>query len=255
MRRKGLLFAWGLVCAAGVFAMWLSDGSLAAEAPQIKMSIRAASKGELRPDFARVVQRGKKFVVVVNGVEGKEYDEIASYPGEIGGGLIDLGPRRFGTSWVLADESLPDTVVLNERAHRVAHVARRGENRLVILDGVEGKHMDRWGALAFSPDGRRVAYAGRSGKKWVVVVDGLEGKEYDTWSRFEGSFLGGKVAPVFSPDSKRVAYVAKYAGKSVVVVDGVGEGDTTQLGTTPSSLARIANAWVIGHGVGGLIRR
>ena len=79
MWRKGLLFALGLVCAAGLLAMWLSSGLLAAEAPQIKLSIRGASASELRPGLAQATKRGKKWVVVVKGVEGKEYDEIASW--------------------------------------------------------------------------------------------------------------------------------------------------------------------------------
>jgi hypothetical protein len=235
MWRKGLLFARGLVCAAGVFAMWLSSGSLAAEAPQIKMSIRGASPEGIRPDFAHAVQRGKKWVVVINGVEGKEYDEIARGP-------LVLHSQRFGTSFVLPGESAESGLVFSPDGKRVAYAARNGTRWVVVVDGVEGKEMDafsRYGSIGkeeilpvFSPDSKRVAHVAKRAGKCVVVVDGEEGKEYE-----------GARAPVFSPDSKRVAYWACLGGKLipkwVVVVDGV-EGkeyglvsDTTQMVTSP----------------------
>jgi hypothetical protein len=87
-------------------------------------------------------------LVVVDGVEGKEYDGAAS-------------------------------LVFSPDSGRVAYGAQRGGKWLVVVDGVEGKEYDAIRDPVFSPDSQRVACgAGRSGK-WLVVVDGVEGKEYD----------------------------------------------------------------------------
>ena len=74
MGRKGFLFALGLACAAGLIAMGPSGGSPADEAPQIKLSIRVVAGDE--PPLLLPRKRGNKWVVVANGMEGKEYDEI-----------------------------------------------------------------------------------------------------------------------------------------------------------------------------------
>ena len=135
---------------------------------------------------AYVAVRGGKVFVVVDGVEGKEYD-----------GIVTGGGPRFS----------PDS-------QHVAYVAGRGEKRFVVVDGVEGKEYDGTGenTLIFSPDSQRVAYEAVRGGKHFVVVDGEEGQEYD-------GIVGG--APRFSPDSQHVAYVAVRGGKVFVVVDGV----------------------------------
>jgi hypothetical protein len=147
--------------------------------------------------------RGKEFVVV-DGVEGKEYD------------LID-------------PEGSKGTPVFSPDSRRVAYVAQLGGKEFVVVDGVEGKEGS--GDLVFSPDGRRVAYLANRGDKQLVVVDGVEGKEYfwiDVHAE-DAPLFGG--LPVFSPDSKRVAYAAsdlepggepaRPGVKCLVVVDGV----------------------------------
>lgn len=70
------------------------------------------------PDSKRVAYeagRGKKQLVVVDGVEGKEYDGIGEW----------------------SALSSPDS-------KRVAYGARRGKKWLVVVDGVEGKEYDRF---------------------------------------------------------------------------------------------------------------
>jgi len=125
------------------------------------------------------------FRVVVDGVEGKQYNNIES-------------------------------PIFSPDSKRVAYAATSGNKQLVVVNGVEGKaYGDFSGGTAvkgiiFSPDSKRVAYAAKREDKWLVVVDGLEGKEY----RGIGTI-------VFSPDSKRIAYCAKRDNKWVLVVDGV----------------------------------
>ena len=115
MRRNGPLPALGIV---------LAVGSLAAT-PEITLLTREVSLGKVRPDLMVVLEsvtvsadsnrvayaarRGPKQLVVVDGVEGKEYDEIA---------------KR--------------TPVFSPDSRRVGYVARRGGWRegkqVVVLD-------------------------------------------------------------------------------------------------------------------------
>ena len=88
MRRKAFLFAPGLVCVAGLLASWPGGASRAVEAPRIDLLTREVSLGKLAPGaivqtlatspdrrhLAYLLERGDKCLVVVDGVEGKEYD-------------------------------------------------------------------------------------------------------------------------------------------------------------------------------------
>src|SRR3990172_3265441 len=93
-----------------------------------------------------------KYIVVVDGEEGKKYDGFGKRP-------IHFSPD----------------------GKRVAYGAREGKKWMVVVDGKEGKKYDGFGAsgLFFSPDGKRVAYSAKQGDRWSVVVDGEEGKKYD----------------------------------------------------------------------------
>ncbi len=151
--------------------------------PGIFAETWAARSLVVSPDSKRVAyvaQRGVKLLVVVDGEEGKEYDDIGE-----------------------------DTLIFSPDSKRVAYRAQRGEKQLVVVDGVEGKEYDRVYTPIFSPDSKRVAYGAIRGEKQLVVVDGVEGKEYE-----------GVDTPIFSPDSKRVAYGARQSKKWMVVVDG-----------------------------------
>ena len=197
MPSSRLRVAVGLVCGAGALALCLVAGFRVVSAAEVTLATREVSLGEVHPGaldsspavspdskrLAYAAQRGGMQLVVVDGVEGKEYDGIG-----------------VGTLLFSADSK------------RVAYVAGRGGKLLVVVDGVEGKEFDGIGkgTLVFSPDSQRVAYVASRGGMQLVVADGVEGKEYD-----------GAANPVFSPDSKRVAYGAQRGGKRLVVVDGV----------------------------------
>ncbi|MCX7778531.1 MAG: hypothetical protein N2381_10850, partial [Armatimonadetes bacterium] len=92
--------------------------------------------------------------VVVDGVEGKEYDGIVK-----------------------------GTLIFSPDSKRFAYGARRGGKEFVVVDGDEGKEYDGIGTLIFSPDSKRFAYVAVRGEKQFVVVDGVEGEEYDCFLR------------------------------------------------------------------------
>ena len=166
MRHSKLRVLRGFACGAGALAVLLVACSRAVSAPDVSLVTREVSLGKIDPGIvvksfiaspdskraAYVAQRGGKLLVVVDGVERKEYDLI-----------------------------LAGTLVFSPDSKRVAYGAGRGGRRVVVVDGAEGKEYD--GILAgtpvFSPDGKRVAYVAGRGGKQLVVVDGAEGKEYD----------------------------------------------------------------------------
>ena len=120
--------------------------------------------------------------MVVDGKEGKEYE--------------DIGPPVFS----------PD-------GKHLAYAAVRGGSNLIVVDGVEGATCDQvgGGTLVFSPDGKRFAYGARTGAKWSVVVDGKSQGSYDK--------LGAATFHV-TPDGKRLVYAAHSSGKWFIAVDG-----------------------------------
>src|SRR5260370_29226627 len=113
---------------------------------------------------AYVVKQGTNELMVVDGVKGKEYDNIS-----------DHGYMLFS----------PD-------GKRFAYVAKHGDRMLVVADGKEGKeyhHID-WSPI-FSPDSRRLAYIATIEDKsslkarlgfWnlkdFIVGNGVEGKPH-----------------------------------------------------------------------------
>jgi hypothetical protein len=50
--------------------------------------------------------------------------------------------------------------------------------RLIVVDGKEGRIYDQVGAPVFNPNSQRVAYTAQRRGKWVVVVDGHEGPDW-----------------------------------------------------------------------------
>ncbi len=133
--------------------------------------------------------------VVVDGLEGKKYDEHV--PGQ---------PSGFSTISNL--NFSPD-------GKNVAYVVTLEGKSFVVLNGREGTRYDSVNAVSFSPDGSRVAYFGRIGVKYFIVVDGTEGKKYDPTGDYPMAWI-----PVFSPDSRRIAYIASADHRLFVVVNG-----------------------------------
>lgn len=168
-------------------------------------------------------KRGEKLFMIVNGVEGPEFDEIIKSAG--GGAFI---PAKAGV-W-------PGT-----------------------LGGVEGHDAP----VLFSRDGKHSAYAGRQGNEYVIIYDGKEfgrgpwelmGRRQLTMSPL-GKYIwwteakldqgrtigrtffhrkptewGAVVTPVISPDESRYAWAIPTGqfGKTAVFVDGKNAGYSGQ---------------------------
>ena len=181
--------------------------------------------GSLRisPDSKRVAYgaaRGDKRVIVVDGVDGKEYDTIAM------GSLFSRDGKRFayaakrGERWVVVVdgvevgeyERIADGPEFAPGSMRLAYSARRGGKWVSVLDGMEGKEYDELvPEPGFSRNGKCFTYKAKRGDKWMYVLNGVEGKEYDDVS----------IIPQFSPDGKRFTYTAKHGEKWAVVIDAV----------------------------------
>ena len=134
--------------------------------------------------YAYIAQTGGKWRMVVDGEEGKAYDDIEYFP------------------------QFADTVFSPDSKHTFYQAGTNGKAVLVI-DGkeIEGGVM----APAFSADGKHTAYAVKKDEKtYVVVLDEKPGKEYNLLAR-----------PVFSPDSKHMSYLAESGKDWFVVTDGV----------------------------------
>ena len=125
MRSSNVRVVVGFVCGAGALVLCLVAGFRVVSAAGVTLATREVSLGKLHPgalpsslavspDSKRVAyaaQRGFTQLVVVDGVEGKEYDAI--------------GDPVFS----------PDS-------KRVAYGAWRGGRWWVVVDGVEGKEYD-----------------------------------------------------------------------------------------------------------------
>jgi len=114
--------------------------------------------------FAYIAKRDGRYVAVVDGAESKEYDELRY-------SLFSPDSKRFG------------------------FVARRENKWLTIVDGNEDPEYEKIFYLVFSSDSTRIAYDAVRNEKCFVVVDGVEGEECDNIQDM-----------AFSPDSTRFAY-------------------------------------------------
>jgi len=177
--------------------------------------------------IAYVAKVGEKRAVVVDGKEGKLYDEIGftyfsiilDQMGTAQRGLSINRLQQRGESFHYGSEA---PSVFSPDSQRVAYSAKVGEKWFAVVDGKEEESYDYIvDGPIFSPDSQHVAYSAEVGEKWFVVVNRQEwwpfpvtGEPYDFFSGL-----------LFSPDSQRMAHavrVGKWAvvEKWAVVVDG-----------------------------------
>ena len=194
----------------------------------LQLELKTSPSVWVSPDGQRLAykaKKGKKWVVVVDDVEGQEYDEIL--------GLLKFSPdgKRFmyagrrGDKFVMVVDGMESkeydgifNYFFTPDSHRHVIVAMRaiasGRPKFIIVtDGSEGPEYDE--IRQSSLEGQRIAYSARRGKKWVLVKDSIESQEFEEF--------GWRMA--FSPDSQRFAYSAKHEGKWKVIVDGAEKGD------------------------------
>lgn len=203
-------------------------------------------------------QKGSRVSMILDGVEGKQYDNI-------GMAALTFSPnsKRFaypakrGEAWFVVDdgkemkgyEGVIGPIAFDDEGARMAYAAKAEGKWFIVADGREGDPYD----FAFNPvlsrDGRRLAYSAKSGEERFVIVDGVRQKAYDdllmspavfspdgkhlcypakhgdSWfvvaDGVEGPVYDSVTYPVYSPDSGRLGYYARRGDKVFVVVDGV----------------------------------
>ncbi|MGA2499921.1 MAG: hypothetical protein ABSH20_19460 [Tepidisphaeraceae bacterium] len=194
----------------------------------VKSDIFAIPGGKGFAWFAKAKAGGKNYVVI-NGEDGKEYDEVGNLvfspdgkhwayavrTGEKMYFLIDSKPTSeydavIGASFTWSPDNLH---------HAFSAIKGKGDGAkaVVVIDGKEVVEANSAGRVFFSPDSQRTAFVIGDAKSAKIYIDGKEAKAYDR-------ILSETVR--FSPDSKRVAYLAGRAakgddkGSTFYVVDG-----------------------------------
>jgi len=119
MRRRVLLFGLGLACAAGLFVLCLAVVFRVVRPGHIKLAIREVSVGRIHPGInskslsvspnsrrvAYAAGRGDKWLVVLDGVEEEECEDIVK-----GSRLVFDSPRQLHALAVRGDEFLRDEI-------------------------------------------------------------------------------------------------------------------------------------------------
>jgi hypothetical protein len=187
-------------------------------------------------------RKGDKWLVVVDGEEGPEYDEVTCGPLFADTGHCTYAARK-GDNWVavIDGRETPEhgwvgSVFFSPDGTRVVYEAsdgpREARESFYVVDGHEWPGCPQMGCVAlheghvvqgfasdlgawFAPGGRRFYYVAKEGEKWVFVDEGREGPEYD-----------GIYGLSISPDGQHVAYKAwrgpnPAQAEHVVVLDGV----------------------------------
>ncbi len=184
----------------------------------IKQQIKFSRDGRR---VAYVAGRGKKFLVVVDGKEGPEYDRISvgapSFSPD--GRRVSYFAERGGKTFAVVDgiESKPfdygssDAPIFSPDSSHVIYMARHGQQTHIVIDGAEIVERDYVGEPRFSKTGKRMAYVLARGDEWRVVTDGKEGKPY--------SGFGNNIE--FSDDEKHVLYRANTPKGQMLIVDDV----------------------------------
>jgi len=181
--------------------------------------------------LAYVARVGKKYVVVIDGKEERQYDRIE-------GESLTFSPDSQRAAYVARDAKkrfvvvdgreekrykgiVKGSLLFSTDSQQLGYVADEGVVRHMRHLVVDGQEKDQCQDTTIrSPDLRRVAYhdtAHNVGpdtpiQPGRVVVDKKAGKWYE-----EGEQLR---ALIFSPDGKRVAYAINGGEKYLVVVDG-----------------------------------
>jgi len=186
--------------------------------------------------------RGDKWLAVVDGQAGPEYDEIRGGPlfkdagqctyvarkGDNWVGVID-GQETPEYGWIGSPFFSPDGTRL---VYEASHGPREARESFHVVDGREWPGQPQRGCVAlldgrvirgyssdigheFAPGGRRFCYVAKEGEKWVMVDEGQEGPGYD-----------GIYGACISSDGQHIAYKAwrgadPTQAEHVVVVDGV----------------------------------
>ena len=148
--------------------------------------------------------------VVVNGVQGAEFDAVRSLRLHGTGPTVAYAARNGGQWSVVSGSAVSAAFedvgepILSETA--VAFAARRGVKWSVVHGTNVGPEFNAVSSLALSPDGKSLAYAARLDKTMVLMLGENRGPEFD-----EVKLIS------FSADGARLVYGAVHKGTSFTI--------------------------------------
>jgi hypothetical protein len=196
---------------------WVFDDRATGTAREVS-SLAFAPDGRL----GYVALSGSSMLVVLDGIEGPQFDEVYRLVFSADGGHVAYAAARGRLTTCLVDGVAQGSydgvgpLVFSPDGDRLMYGVERGKKFAVVVDGTpEGEFSVPPAGHVFSPDGTRYAYltiAKRAlrGERWCCVVDGVPGPEFDAIES----------RPVFSFDGDRFAYVARRDDAWFAVVDG-----------------------------------
>lgn len=158
----------------------------------------------------------QKKVVVVDGVESQEYDELLTDV-NFSDDSFDfwfVGRKDDKVYFIFNGKESPgfdsiSNINYNNITKSYYYLATIKGKKVFVINGRTEKRYDSIYQPGFTNDGKRYYYYANVGKKWWIVVDGRESKKYEEIVGLE-----------FSPDNKRYAFLGKRKGKWFLFVDG-----------------------------------
>jgi dipeptidyl aminopeptidase/acylaminoacyl peptidase len=173
--------------------------------------------------IAYMAKKGDRFVVVVDGEESPEFDEL-SFPAfspdgsriayfGVRDGVESLHVNGEKTADLLPGDFCEGVPYFSPDGKRLAYFFMRKEKWSLVLDGKPEGAWDNVGAgsLRFGPKGKRYAFVCFRGETSGMVVDGKED--------FRGDGLAGPGFR-FSPNGKKTIWAFRRGEEGVVVENG-----------------------------------
>jgi len=142
---------------------------------------------------AYVAKKENKNFVVVNGKEGRAYDEIVGNP------VFSNDSQKL--AYIAKKDCIESVMEYEGKKYPI----KTGCKKVVIVNEEEGKAYDDITSFIFSPDSQKLVYEAVKERNFLMVVNG---KEED------GHY------PIFSPDSQKTAFIVSEGNKRFVVVNG-----------------------------------
>jgi hypothetical protein len=171
-----------------------------------------------------LVEVGKKQMIVINGADGKEYNEIGDrFAISLDGERVLYSARDIRDWHVVVgntaegpfDGVYPSSLQFSPDGKHYTYRARHDNFRwFVVRDGIKDPlELDNiLGSQAFfSPNSEDLAYVGRSGKNTFVISNGIPGL----------SFPGVDNLLTYNNDGSALAYIISRSLENRVVVNGI----------------------------------
>jgi Tol biopolymer transport system component len=201
------------------------------------------------------INRDKKQIAVIDGVNGNAYDFV-SFPVFSSDGKRYAYAARNGSRWFInidgketgVDNGTEITsVIFGPQSKNIIYVLKDKNKFSLVSNNLKGLSFDGIdeNSIVFSSDGSKIAFTAITGKKQCNVIDGISGMEFDQvgypilnsdgshfvyWATSENSAFvihdNQKSKPyeavnyiTMSNDGQHFAYAITRQGKSIVVYD------------------------------------